>query len=65
MFLLMVIYSIQTLYSKGPRGLQVAKLNDPKVIAYLLPEKGISNFSIYNTQAMINNTLSQMQAGKE
>ena len=60
----MLINDIQTLYSKGPRGLQVAKLNDPKVIAYLLPEKGISNFSIYNTQAMVDKTLAQMQTQK-
>ena len=61
-----VINDIQTLYSKAQRGLFVAKLNKPKVVMYqMVGDNNTSDSSIYNTQAMVNNTLAQMQAGTE
>lgn len=58
----MIINDIQTLYSVGPNSLQVAKLNESKVIAYSLPENNISNLSIYNTQTMVHKTLAEVKA---
>jgi hypothetical protein len=44
----------------------VAKLNKPKVVMYqMVGDNNTSNSSIYNTQAMVDKSLSQMQAGKE
>ena len=50
----MIIDDINTLYSKGPNGVRVARLNDPKVIDYTLPENNIRNFAIYSYSSKLN-----------